>query len=48
MWECMGTPWENCYRKENKNINDFWDEFTYLLNVAYSQGLESTYMEEIS
>ena len=39
---CHGTPFFDGFSKA-----DDWSEFQYLLNVAYSQGLESKYMEEL-
>jgi hypothetical protein len=42
---CYGTPWEDT---EAYGMEPTWDEFQYLLNVAYSQGLESKYMDELN
>lgn len=41
---CRDTPWAATKTLFPKDV---WDEFMYLLNVAYSQGLEGKYMEEI-
>jgi hypothetical protein len=41
---CHDTPWIYTVAYA---LEPTWNEFQYLLNVAYSQGLESKYMEEL-
>lgn len=41
---CGGTPYYSTgYNKPKQN----WEEFQYLLNLAYANGMESLYMDEI-
>ena len=42
---CEGTPYSETNYLDR---DDSWTEFQYLLNMAYSQGLEGYYMKEIS
>ena len=43
-YRCEKTPWYNCNYFKPETI---WEEFLYLLNLAYSNGEESLYMDEI-
>lgn len=41
---CVGTPY---LRTCHYGIKETWEEFQYLLNLAYCNGMEKMYTEEI-